>query len=147
MPVDQAPFREGLEQQWQTLEVCFGSRAVPTPSAFDRKRETREGPQRACWNSWIAPHNLEGFFLNFGDMLVRAGDLKNAQASYEAAKLSDTYAQWPYRPVLERRLASLDGLGARFLAAKQGEPEQITLFDSAFSCMACHQATGTPAVP
>ena len=36
--------------------------------------ETKEGARRACWNSRIAPHNLEGFFLNMGDMLVKSGD-------------------------------------------------------------------------
>jgi hypothetical protein len=63
---------------------------------------------RACWNSWIAPHNFEGFFLNFGDMLARANDLPNARAMYEAARLPKSYAQWPYRDVLERRLARLE---------------------------------------
>jgi hypothetical protein len=145
-PVDQAPFQEGLAQQWQTLEVCFRLRSVPTASTFDRRLETKEGHPRACWNSWIAPHNLEGFFLNFGDMLVRAGDVKNAKGIYEAAKLSQTYEQWPYRGVLERRLASLDGLKARFASAKRGEPEHVTMFDTAFSCMACHQASGAPSV-
>jgi len=145
-PVDEAPFKEGLEQQWQTVELCFGLRGVPTAATFDWKRETKEGHQRACWNSWIAPHNLEGFFLNFGDMLVRAGDLQNARGIYQAAKLSKTYDAWPYRAVLDRRLASLDGLKDRFASAAPTEPEATTMINSAFGCMGCHQATGAPSV-
>jgi hypothetical protein len=26
--------------------------------------QTKEGAKRVYWNSWIAPHNFEGFFLN-----------------------------------------------------------------------------------
>lgn len=77
---------------------CFWRRTKPATAAF----------MRACWNSWIAPHNFEGFFLNFGDMLARANDLPNARAMYEAARLPKSYAQWPYRDVLERRLARLE---------------------------------------
>jgi hypothetical protein len=145
-PVDHAPFQEGLEQQWKTLEVCFGTRDIPTAANFQRARETKEGHQRACWNSWIAPHNFEGFFLNFGDMLVRAGDVQRARGIYEAAKLSATYDTWPYRRVLERRLASLDGLQARFASADRSEPEHTTMFNAAFSCTGCHQGTGVAAV-
>jgi hypothetical protein len=35
------------------------------------------GPKRVCWNSWIAPHNL-----------------------------TTDYAAWPYRDLLEARIAN-----------------------------------------
>ena len=74
---DSARFREGLEQQWATLDVCFGERVSRESPRLDKylALRTSEGPKRVCWNSWIAPHNWEGFFLNFGDMLARADDL------------------------------------------------------------------------
>jgi hypothetical protein len=97
---------------------------------------------RACWNSWIAPHNFEGFFMNFGDMLARADDLPNAKAMYETARLSKTYAQWPYREVLERRLARLDTLPALLNSAKAEESEFTSMINTRFSCMACHQEKG-----
>lgn len=148
-PASEAPFQEGLAQQWETLDRCFGekvSRNAPDLSKY-LALETREGPKRACWNSWIAPHNWEGFFTNFGDMLVRAGDTANARAMYQAAKLSRTYDAWPYRGVLERRLDGLDGLKGRFEAASRSEKEATTMFKSAFSCMGCHQESGEPSVP
>jgi len=143
-PPDSAPFKEGLAQQWDTLDLCFGekiSRNRPDLGKY-MVLETTEGPKRACWNSWIAPHNFEGFFLNFGDMLARANDLPNARAMYEAARLSKTYAQWPYRDVLERRLAKLDTLPAMLNSAKADEPEFTSMINTRFSCMACHQAKG-----
>ena len=66
--------------------------------------ETKEGPRRVCWNSWIAPHNFEGFFLNFGDMLVKAGQPELAVSMYRNAQLAREYATWPYKAVLEARI-------------------------------------------
>ncbi len=68
-------------------------------------KETTEGRKRVCWNSWIAPHNFEGFFLNMGDMLGKSGDWQTAQKIYSNARLSRTYPVWTYRPVLEDRIA------------------------------------------
>ncbi len=41
---------------------------------------------RTCWNSWIAPHNWEGFCLNWGDMLAKNGEVEEAQRIYNLAK-------------------------------------------------------------
>jgi len=147
-PPHSAPFTEGLEQQWQTLDVCFGakvSRHSPDLRPY-LGQETQSGRKRACWNSWIAPHNWEGFFLNFGDMLARSGDVVNARVMYEATRLSRTYEQWPYRGVVERRLANIGTLTDALNKAPDNEPENVTMSSSAFSCMACHQASGPPSV-
>jgi len=144
-PVDSPQFREGLEQQWQTLDRCFGA-GVDRHDPDLRKYlglETHEGPRRVCWNSWIAPHNWEGFFLNFGDMLARADDLPHARQMYEASRLSASYAQWPWRAVLERRLAQLPSLPQRLANPLRGEPEWTPMINSAFACMACHQSSGS----
>ena len=142
-------FKEGLEQQWQTLDLCFGERVSRASPRFEKylSLETTTGPKRACWNSVIAPHNWEGFFLNFGDMLIRAGDPTNARAMYEAAKLSSAFEQWLYRGVLERRLEHLDSLRDQFADAAPDERENATMIKTAFSCAGCHQATGSASVP
>lgn len=81
LPADSPQLREGLEWEWQNLDICIGEKLDRANPDYTRymSMETREGPKRACWNSWIAPHNLEGFFLNMGDMLVKAGDWQTAQ--------------------------------------------------------------------
>jgi hypothetical protein len=145
---DSAAFREGLEQQWATLDVCFGERVARDSPRLDKylPLRTSEGPKRVCWNSWIAPHNWEGFFLNFGDMLARANDLPNARAMYEAARLSDSYSQWPWRDVLERRLAHLQELPERLNHPARDEREWTPMVKSVFACTGCHQASGTSAL-
>ena len=108
--------------------------------------DTKEGPKRACWNSWIAPHNFEGFFLNMGDMLVKAGDWQTAQKIYANARLSPGYAQWKFSPTLESRIVQAQGNVSAFNAPPRGtlRPDAATvdavvMNQSRFACMACHQ--------
>lgn len=129
--------------QWRTLDLCAGepvSRTDPDFSAY-MSREFHEGPKRVCWDSWIAPHNFEGFFLNFGDMLVKAGDWQMARRIYANARLAGGYATWPYRDVLEARIVSAESTVAEFTASEpSGDPvSQRIMLNSPFACMACHQ--------
>ena len=144
---DSKEFKEGLEWQWKTLELC-------TDGRIDRHNpdyrpymclETRYGPKRACWNSWIAPHNFEGFFLNMGDMLVKQGDWPMAIKIYKNARLSKTYISWPYRALLEQRIqhAKENVVYFRKSNAQSSEvvnsPDMALLFNSGRGCVACHQ--------
>lgn len=111
LPVESSRYQEAPGYQWRTLDECVGEkvdRREPSFKAYMRLATT-EGRKRVCWNSWIAPHNFEGFFLNIGDMLVKAGDWQTAQKVYANARLSPTYGDWKFKPQL------------------------------VFSCMACHQ--------
>jgi hypothetical protein len=142
-PADTARFKEGLAWQWRTLDLC-------TRTAVDRQRpsfdaymhlDTKEGPARACWNSWIAPHNFEGFFLNMGDMLVKAGDWQTAQKVYANAKLSPAYGQWKFGATLETRIAQAPSNVAVFNTTEHGRAgdDAVIMNRSRFACMACHQ--------
>lgn len=140
LPADNPRYQEGLEYQWETLDICAGEkldRKNPDYSKY-MALETREGPKRACWNSWIAPYNFEGFMLNFGDMLVKSGDWQTAEKVYALARLSRSYATWPYRDVLEDRIRRAQGNVAVFNSPDRGGRNGL-MIRSAFACMACHQ--------
>jgi hypothetical protein len=140
LPADSPKFREGLEWQWRTLDECIEGkidRANPDYSKY-MSLETREGKKRACWNSWIAPHNFEGFFLNMGDMLVKSGDWQTAQKIYANAKLSKEYASWKYQAVLDDRIKQAQDNVALFNAPNE-TPKARIMINSEFSCTACHQ--------
>jgi len=141
-PASTPLFRAALNMQWQDADLCAGAQIDRATGSFApyMQRETTQGPDRACWNSAIAPHNFEGFFLNMGDMLVKAGDWQMAQKIYANAKLSRSYAQWPYRDVLERRIRDAGANVAAFNAAAPGHSDdRRVLFDTSYACMACHQ--------
>jgi hypothetical protein len=140
LPADSPRFKEGLEWQWRTLDLCVGERfdrANPDYAKY-MSLETKEGPKRACWNSWIAPHNFEGFFLNMGDMLVKSGDWQTARKIYVNAKHSRDYAKWRFGAVLDERIAQAEENVAAFNGA-QGAPPRPIMINSAFACTACHQ--------
>jgi hypothetical protein len=140
-PHDSPRFREGLEAQWSNLDVCVGERVDRANPDYARylPLETKEGAKRVCWNSWIAPHNFEGFFLNFGDMLVKAGDPATGVKMYANARRAADYATWPYKAVLEERIAAAEANVEVFrrLDAAPGGPAMMVR--SRYACMACHQ--------
>ena len=136
-------FKQALQWQWQDLDACAGQkvdRDHPDFAAF-MPRATSSGSKRACWNSWIAPHNFEGFFLNMGDMLVKSGDWQRARKLYQNARLSPDYAQWPFRDVLEQRIRdAADNVVAFNAPVEPNAPEgRQIMIQSSISCMACHQ--------
>jgi len=140
-PAGSERYREALENQWRNLDVCVGEtvdRARPDYARYMRL-ETWEGPRRVCWNSWIAPHNFEGFFLNFGDMLVKAGQTETAVTMYRNARLAREFATWPYRAALGERIASAAANVEIFRRAEPAPGAPTLMVRSAFACMACHQ--------
>ncbi len=140
LPSQSDRFKEGLEWQWRTLDLCADEkidRHHPDFSPY-MQRETQQGRERACWNSWIAPFNFEGFFLNMGDMLVKAGDWQTAITIYNNAKLAKNYSSWPYRTLLENRIAHAQENVANF-QKDYLDPNKTIMFNSSYGCVACHQ--------
>ena len=140
LPADSPRFKEGLEWQWRELDLCAQERVDRTNPDYSKYMalETREGPKRACWNSWIAPHNFEGFLLNTGDMLVKSGDWQTAQKIYANARLSRDYASWKFAPMLEARIAEAEANVAAFNGVR-GAAVRPMMVDSTFACTGCHQ--------
>ena len=141
LPADSERYREALEYQWLNLEACVGEKVDRVDPDYARylRLETREGRKRVCWTSWIAPHNLEGFFLNFGDMLVKAGQPETAVAMYRNARHAREYPGWPYRAVLEQRIRDAATNVEAFRRAEPVAGAATLMIRSPFACMACHQ--------
>lgn len=141
LPHTDPRYAEAVEYQWRNIDVCIGEpidRRAPDGAKY-MALETTTGPKRACWNSWIAPHNLEGFLLNMGDMLVKQGEPATARRIYANARLSKTYEQWPFKSVLEQRIVQADDNVALFRDPKPGEKIRTMMIASAFACTGCHQ--------
>ena len=141
LAADTPQFKEALKWQWSTLDLCAGKKIDhhnPDYSAF-MNQEKHQGKARACWNSWIAPHSFEGFFMNMGDMLVKTGDWQTGVKIYRNAKLSKTYASWPYRSMLENRIINAKQNVKNF-QSNHASPHKSILFNSGYGCVACHQS-------
>src|SRR5262249_5957637 len=142
---DSPRYADAVEDQWKNLDVCANGERVDRETAdFSPylKLDTKTGAKRVCWNSWIAPHNFEGFFLNMGDMIVKAGNPAVARNVYAQAKLAKEYPRWRFRDVLERRIAQADENVALFRAETKdttGDKERRMMNSTPFACMGCHQ--------
>ncbi|MCW3105385.1 MAG: hypothetical protein JWO09_3825 [Bacteroidetes bacterium] len=146
-------FRQAINYQWELIDDCSCKsleKAEVLRSAdkvfpeLIRELEKTQDPliKRACWNTTIAPHNFEGFLLNFGDMLVKQGNFDEAHTIYSAARLSPTFAEWAYRDVLEKRISEMKENRKAFVK----RPELLVMTDdrqifinSVLSCTGCHQ--------
>jgi hypothetical protein len=72
-----------------------------------------------------------------GDMIVKQGDPATARRVYANAKLSKTYQAWPFKPILDDRIAQADEK-SRF-SARSSLARSTMMISSTFACMGCHQ--------
>ena len=103
-PKGSEAYRKALDSLWQALDVCVGTsidRTNPDIGPY-LQLQTAVGRKKACWSEGdLAPHSFEGFMLNLGNGLVKAGQVDAARIVYANAKYATNYATWPYRTVLE----------------------------------------------
>jgi hypothetical protein len=148
-PREDQKFADAVEYAWKNVEVCVGhrvGRAAADVAALSASMRNTLSPSaqiaggssdRACRNPPAAPHNMEGFFLHMGDLLVKKGDVDTAREIYKLARIAPTYAAWPHAEVLEKRIEQAPER-ARLWAEGVKPPPEI-LFQSSIACVACHQ--------
>lgn len=144
---DSWQYKKALQWQLDVIDDCFCLK-------FDEKTQqlNQYGPirdtiknvkrKRACWDSWIVPHNVEGFYLNLGDMLVKNGEWKKALQIYTLVKKAPHYDTWPFQSVLEKRIAAAEENVLKFRLPsndKNNHIDDVMLVNSSISCMACHK--------
>lgn len=140
-PSTSGAFKEAVEQMWLSAEICNGThydRVRPrfeyTDFASIRSTDERD---RVCRNTPLAPHNMEGFFLHFGDILLKQGQLEAATAAYSAVKQIPEYATWSFKAALEERLANREDWSRRLRDDDPGNDPPYML-RSVMSCSGCH---------
>jgi len=143
-------YKEAVEFQWRNLEECLCREIdrdnptlddigeIPKRVASDYKKS------RACTNSWIAPHNVEGFLLNLGDMLVKQGNTSAAAEVYRSIRQVAEFREWPYRGELTKRLENLEANVEKFRRQAQTFKDNRQVFiRTTYGCMGCHQKSET----
>jgi tetratricopeptide (TPR) repeat protein len=137
---DSATYKEALDSLWQGIDNCIGG-------AIDRNHPdmkpyldlvTSVGRKKACW--WegdIAPYSFEGYILNLGNGLVKAGQIDAARIIFADAKYAANYSTWPYRDVLETIAASdLNARAALYADADSSNDPPLSVPNR--SCVYCH---------
>lgn len=106
---DTASYKNALDSLWEGLDACIGGtidRNDPDLKPY-LKLLTSVGRKKACW--WegdLAPYSFEGYMLNLGNGLVKAGQIDAARVVYNDARYAANYSSWPYRSVLESIVSS-----------------------------------------
>lgn len=142
-------YQGGIDAMWKNLDVCAGTKVdrnnfaiADYPNLFTQNSDPRI--QRACTNTPVAPHNIEGFFLYFGDLYAKANELEKAQHMYQIA-LDMNPGDWPYAQVAMTRIERLNQLPELFNTeydrALPVSVDDINLFQGPANCMACHQGS------
>ena len=149
LPHTDPNFPKTLEWMKNTTERCYCPDINPPTEACKlfiaaKVSDPKSlGRNRIVPNSWVAPHNIEGYFMSYGDLLVKNGDWKQAISIYELAKYAPDYAHWPYRDVLERRMQNAQANVERFRREVRKVDviglDDAVMVQTAMACRACHQ--------
>ncbi len=83
---------------------------------------------------------MEGTLLGLGDAYLKQGRIAQARMAYKSIKRCPSYSSWPYQAQLNVRLGNLEPVKNQFRAqtAQLDVLEPAMLFQSSFSCTACH---------
>ncbi|WP_394835701.1 hypothetical protein LVJ94_02070 [Pendulispora rubella] len=144
LPASDPDYAKAVDAAFDTYEACFGEKADRNHPDISKylDRATDTGPNRACWNDWIAPHNAEGFYLYWGDLLVKQGKVDVARIVYNNAKLVKEYPKWPYKSLLDDRLnANLQAKAALYWDADPKNDPPLGGASAGHACTYCHAAT------
>jgi hypothetical protein len=145
-PKDSDTYKKALDSLWQALDACAGAtvdRSNPDLTSY-LYLQTATGRKKACWSQGtLAPHSFEGFMLNLGNGLVKAGQIEAAKVIFANARYADHYAEWPYRGYLEQ-VANSD-LSARAALYADGDPSNDPpLAVPNRGCSYCHATAPEP---
>ena len=127
--------KEAVEDLWKNLDKCACEKV--DRQNLDYRKYTHlkdvESKMSTCWNTWIAPHNLEGFFLIFGDLLLQEKDRKGALMMYRNATYTDNFDNWHFKGKMLQRINKLE-----YAIAENKIKAGIFVHDYD-QCMVCHE--------
>tara|TARA_Y100001970_G_C14229951_1_gene857963 strand:+ start:92 stop:1150 length:1059 start_codon:yes stop_codon:yes gene_type:complete len=151
-PYDSDQFKEAIKSIWKNVEVCSG-KVFKDRESFDYNKFTAlrpiyKGKKRVCWNSWIAPHNLEGFMVIHGDLVTKQGKVDIAKKIYQAVKNTPDYNSWhpKYKKLVEHRIKNVKKNVSFFRKGvhqlkSEADSYKVPLFNSRDNCLICHQGS------
>ncbi len=119
LPPEHPAYEQAVEAYYETLDSCAGIRV---PRSFPRLGEfgfyilaKKSKSETVCYNTNIAPHNVEGTLYGLGDALVKQGKLRQAKLVYESIRRVPAYPTWPYKDLLDQRLNNMQNLQVKFV--------------------------------
>jgi hypothetical protein len=136
-PADSDAFAAVLPEMQAVLDIC-GAKNDGTGTT-----EYLKGPLpsalRPCNDDGIVPHVWEGFFISYGDLMLKARkSADDARAMYEAAKLAPRFDKWPFASALQDRIDQADSRAGLYADTDASNDPKIWMQDGHI-CTGCHQ--------
>lgn len=132
--------KDAIEMLWKNVEACFGGKV--DRRTFDVRKAMHlkevESKMSTCWNTWIAPHNLEGFFMIIGDLELRNENYATALNIYKNATYVEEFNIWSHKEQLLNRIEATE------IAIENSLKFKDIKLMSYNSCGICHQEKKLP---
>lgn len=138
MPANAPDFPRAADAFFRAVEVCELRVTRDAPQLAAAGEPPAAGVATACTNGAAVPHNLEGFWLFGGDILLKSGELSTALALYENAALEGAARGWPHQDVAEQRIADAADWATR-LADDDAANDPLLAWQSPNQCVLCHE--------
>jgi tetratricopeptide (TPR) repeat protein len=141
LPVQSELYQQAITSIWKNVDVCIDKeidRTNPDFTEYMHLTSNLEGQYLACWNGPTAPHNLEGFWLFMGDLLLKAGQVEQAKIIYNNALLVPELEKWPYYQTLLARIETADQRAALYADSDMANDPPM-LPQTTYQCVLCHQ--------
>ena len=95
-----------------------------------------------CYNSQVAPFNIQGLYITQGDAYLKKGDFKLAKVAYENALKSPNIENWDYADEVRYRLDNMTAARNKFLNdnGRVGVDQKPTamVLQAEWYCASCH---------
>ncbi len=136
-PADSDDFAAVLPSLNAVLDTCNAKKDSSGGPVYDK------GPLpsalRVCNDEGIVPHVWEGFLINYGDLLLKAGKgADQARTMYQAATLAPHFDRWPFASALQDRIDQADSRAALYADGDPSNDPKIWMQDGHI-CTGCHQ--------
>jgi hypothetical protein len=147
LPHTDSKFQEAVGWQWKLLDTCGSWQDFEDNLTKEEFAKRYPGSKRVCWDSDIAPHNMEGTLLHMGDMLVKSGDWQAGVDIYQRIKKVRYYDTWPLKEFLAERIENAQSNVEAFrrdytLELTQRITRPAMLLHTGYYCVSCHQTSG-----
>jgi hypothetical protein len=136
-PADSEDFAAVLPHMQAVLDTCGMKKDAAGNEQY--LKGPLPGALRPCNDDGIVPHVWEGFFINYGDLLLKAGKgADEARSAYERAKLAPRFDKWPFATALQDRIDHADDRAALYADGDASNDPKLWLQDGHI-CTGCHQ--------
>jgi len=149
LPSTDEKFKDALQLMRTLAErhaANFDARSADTKrqiAAIELLSDSDQSKDRVFHNSWIAPHNVEGFLMTYGDMLVKSGNPEEAISVYKLTRHVQQYNDWDYRDVLERRIKNakrnVNVFRKPLNRSDNVGVDDVIMVETGIACRSCHQ--------